>query len=160
MAKKFVRWLGAFRNGGSLHGSLDFELNRNSTDEVAVEPFYKKSRVAHARVGLLVDKKAIVKEFSGDCWSEPTEEGKLQKTRNPREAKSTHREAWANPHYVGVVIKGRKGSTGYGSGYNPRNEGFHNLPKKVRSTIKWYADLYNLPVYNLDVNGKLRKVKL
>jgi len=100
-----IRWLGAFGKNASLFESLSFELER--TDEVAAEKLQSGvSFIVHARVGLLVKKKAIVKEFNGDCWS-VRENGRLVKTRNPRHASSEHLEVWAKPQYLGVVVKGR-----------------------------------------------------
>jgi hypothetical protein len=144
----YVRWLGAFRKSGTLHESINFEFNRQKTDEVAVEPIKEQSYIFQARVGLLTKNSAIIKKFNGDCWSEYVDDGKLEKTRNPRHSNSEHLEAWAIPVYTGIVCKGRN-----------KKEGYYNLPKKIRSTIKWYSDLYNLPIYNL-IGNKLVKINI
>ena len=101
-----IRWLGAFAKGGTLAESLHYERNRATTDEVAAEYVRKGvSEIQHAKVGLLVSNKALVKKFNGDCFS-VKEDGKLVKTRNPKNAGSQHIEAWVNPVYLGVVLKG------------------------------------------------------
>lgn len=143
----YVRWLGAFRRMGTLHQSLNYELNRRIDEEVAVERIDEKSFIDHARVGLLIDKKAVVKKFNGDCWSEYNVGGKLCKTRRPT---GLHREAWAHPAYTAIVV-----SCGIG---RPDGEGFYNLSKKVQNTIKWYSELYNLPILNL-VGCELKPIK-
>ncbi|NLJ81284.1 MAG: hypothetical protein GX335_09705 [Firmicutes bacterium] len=148
----YIRWMGGFRRCGNLHDSLQFELNRYASDEVAVEPIERDGQQVNAKVGLLVDKTAVVKHFAGDCWSEYDHHGqRLYKTRNPRAAATRHREAWASPVYVGIVV-----ASGV---YRDAGEGFQNLPRKIRGTIRWYADMYNLPVYHLGQNGKLEVVK-
>lgn len=145
----YVRWMGAFRKVAPLHEALKYELNRPVTDEVAVEPINADGQQVNAKVGLLVDKKAVVKTFRGDCWSERRPDGRLCKTRNPRLAPGRHMEAWANPRYTGIIV-----SAGV---YRDRGEGFYNLPARIRGTIKWYSNLYGLPVYHL-VGGKLEVV--
>ncbi|MEG3070987.1 MAG: hypothetical protein RQM92_09435 [Candidatus Syntrophopropionicum ammoniitolerans] len=147
----FVRWMGSFRKAGTLHEALKFELSRRISDEVAVEPIGGSGQQVNAKVGLLVDKNAVIKAFNGDCWSEHDGWVQLYKTRNPRASNSRHREAWACAIYTGIVI-----ASGI---YRDAGEGFENLPRRIRGTVKWYADMYDLPVYHLDKNGKLEVVK-
>ena len=80
----FVRWMGAYGKKGSLENSIQFEMNRKATDEVACEGICGFTRMQHCRVGLLVDKKNIITSFNGDCYSRKLPNGKLEKTRNPR----------------------------------------------------------------------------
>lgn len=100
----YIRWMGAFRKNGSLSEAIIYELTRNTN--VACEQLQKgKSLVNFARVGLLVDPKAVYKRYKGDVWSEYTPDGKLHTTRKGYEAKSRHKEAFAKPIYTGIVIK-------------------------------------------------------
>jgi len=102
----YVRWLGAFGRTDGLHESIKYELDFHG--EVAVEKIIKESYIRHARVGLIVPNKAIVKVFSGDCWSVKVGDS-LEKTRNPKTAKSSHIEAWANGGvFTGFIVKDMK----------------------------------------------------
>ena len=56
-----IRWLGAFGKASSLHASLKFELGRSLTDEVAAEDIRTCSLIKHAKVGLLISNKSIIK---------------------------------------------------------------------------------------------------
>lgn len=143
-----VRWLGAFRKGTSpLQESLQWEIKnskKSSTGEFAAEILKKGiSQVNHSNIGLLVSNKAIVKRFNGDCWSEKAENGKLVKTRNPKEAKSSHLECWINPVYKGIVIKN-----------------YSNIKATSRRVCYNVAKNNNLPVFSLSNNGKLEEVFL
>lgn len=101
---KVVRWIGAFAKRGTLAESLSYEFSRPATDEVCAERYCGRSVIEHARVGLLVKRTAVVKRFTGDCYSVADETGRLHKTRNPRHAGSHHTEVWCNPVYVAVVL--------------------------------------------------------
>ena len=136
-----IRWLGAFGKAQSLHASLKFELGRSLTDEVAAEDIRTCSMIKHAKVGLLIANKSIIKKFNGDCFS-LLENGKLVKTRNPKDAKSSHLECWANPNYIGIVAKN-----------------YSNLPKQIQKTLKWFGDLYNLQILNMNNKGELTEIK-
>lgn len=145
-----VRWLGAFRKEYTLHQSLQFELTR--VDERAAERIPKGSKISlvGASLGLLFQPKDAIKHFTGDCWSEYNEEGKLVKTRNPRRAGSGHTESWVVGHPVAIVIKG--------NGSNP-NFGYENLRRKTQKTIAYFAARYALKVYNFK-KGKLVEVAI
>ena len=131
-----IRWLGAFAKTGTLAESIQYECNREVTDEVAAEYVNKGiSQIAHAKVGLLIANKALIKKYNGDCWS-VLEDGKLVKTRNPKHAGSTHKEAWANPVYTAVVIKDR-------------------ISKQAMMEVKHLASINNLPVLTLK-GGQLK----
>lgn len=59
----YIRWMGAFRKNGSLSEAIIYELTRNTN--VACEQLQKgKSFVNFARVGLLIDPKAVYKRYS------------------------------------------------------------------------------------------------
>ena len=133
-----IRWLGAFAKGGTLAESIQYEINRSATDEVAAE-YIKEglSEIRHARVGLLVASKALIKRFNGDCYS-VLENGKLVKTRNPKDTGSQHIECWVNPIYKGIVVKGK-------------------ISKSAFMTIRHIAGINNIPVMILK-GGKLKTV--
>jgi hypothetical protein len=128
-----IRWMGAFRKGGStLHQSLSYELG-DPCREVAGEHILDDSKIAHVKVGLLVHPSAVIRTFTGDCWSEP-EDGILVKGRNPRTARwSHHREAFCLAKYTAIVIK------------VPLAE----LTKEVRGAILFHARKSKLPVLHL-----------
>ena len=127
----FIRWLGAFRKNGSLSEAISFEMARETP--VACE------QLDHARVGLLVDPKAVYKRFKGDVWSEYTPDGKLYACRPYYDAFGKHKESWAKPVYTGLVIKGGSLAT---------------LSFEAREQIKLASKKHSLPVYRL-VQGKL-----
>ncbi len=130
-----IRWLGAFGKNGSLQDSIQFELNRDS--EVAAELLKNKSLISHARIGLLVKNSAVVKKFDGDCWS-VREDGGLVKSRNPKTARSQHKEVWAKPNYIGLVVKSR-------------------ITKSAFKEIKYIASIYNLDLFKFK-SGDLKKI--
>lgn len=135
-----IRWLGAFGKSNSLHESLQFEINRTATDEVAGEKIKKgmASQIGHARVGLLVKNSAQIKFHKGDVYSF-MENGKLKKQRNYRNAYGTHTECWVNAEYIGIVIKNK-------------------IQDSAFKTILYIADLNNLPVYKFTKGGGLKKI--
>lgn len=137
----YIRWLGAFRKNGSLSEAISFELSR--TTDVACEQLQNgKSFVSHARVGLLVDPKAVYKRFTGDVWSEYTPDGKLLPTRKVWEACSLHKESFAKPVYTGLVIK---------------NSSLETLGYAARQEVIKAVEQHNLPLYKL-VKGKLVRI--
>lgn len=132
----YVRWMGSFRKNGSLSESLMFETTRSTN--VACEHFNKKPKVG-ARVGLLVDPKAIYKRYPSDVWSEYETDGTLIRTGRYWKGKTNHTECFAKPVYTGLVIKG----------------GFENLSNMAKKEIKIaQKNGFNLPIYKL-INGKL-----
>ena len=139
----YIRWLGAFRKNGSLGEAISFELSR-ATDVACEQLQGGKSFIRFARVGLLVDPKAVYKRFSGDVWSEYTADGKLTNTRKGYMSLSLHKESFARPVYTGLVIK---------------NGSFETLSKAARQEIKNAVEQHNLPLYKL-VKGKLVRIEL
>ncbi len=136
----YIRWMGAFAKNGSLSESIHFEMARTSV--VACEQLQSgKSFINNARVGLLVDPKAVYKRFSGDIWSEYSVDGQLFATRKYWEAKSQHRESFAKPVYTGIVIK---------------NGSLNTLKYAARQEVISAHEQHSLPVYRL-VKGKLIK---
>jgi hypothetical protein len=137
---KIIRWMGAFRNGGTLSDSLSWELDPTQADvEVAAEPLQKneRSEIRFCRIGLLLKRSSVIKMFSGDCWSERNEEGTLVKTRNPRRAYSRHQECWCRKEYAALVVRDRG-----------------NINKKSWKIIQWFSKKYNLPILEMDRNWK------
>lgn len=136
-----VRWLGAFRGHEyTLFESLKFEATRPTSDEVAAEKFAGNSHIGDAApVGLLIKNSAILKQFSGDCFSLYNENGSLYKTRNPRKAGSEHKEVFANALYTAIVVCG---------------DGLHRLTQQDKKSIKLASKVFNLPVFKL-INGRL-----
>ena len=104
-----IRWLGAFSgsthtgSANSLTNSLDFELSRPASDIVACEAIKRDSKISHAKIGLLISNKNVIREFKNDCWSVKTSNGGLRATRH--DAPSQHSEAWAKAEYSALVIK-------------------------------------------------------
>jgi len=71
----YIRWLGAFRKSGNLHESLLWEME-HCHREVAAEWLQSgHSLISHARVGLLLSNRAMIRRYRTDVWSEPTESG-------------------------------------------------------------------------------------
>jgi len=98
----YIRWIGAFRKSReyNLQKALDFELISKS--EKACEKVFDLTPQVRSKIGLLVDRCAIIATFKGDVWSVNTTDGRLERTRKP--AKSAHTEAFCRPIYRGVVI--------------------------------------------------------
>lgn len=141
----YVRWLGAFRKSGTLEESLTFEFSRKN--EVACEKIDNRGRSAipFARVGLLIDPKAVLKHFKFDVWSEYREDGTLYSTRHSFDGKgieSSHKEAWAMPVYTGIVLK---------------ECSLQNLRHKSRKVIEDFARENGITIYKL-TSGKLVKI--
>jgi hypothetical protein len=99
-----VRWLGAFgpqRFQQSLTDAVRFELEGHQR-QVAAEPILGRSAIEHARVGLLVDRRHVLKVHDGDVWS--IRKGKsLVPTQEPQ---GSHMEAFCNQVYRALVVKG------------------------------------------------------
>ena len=99
-----VRWLGAFgpqRFQQSLTDAIQFELEGHQR-QVAAEPILGRSAIKHARVGLLVDRRHVLKVHDGDVWS--IRKGKsLVPTQEPQ---GYHMEAFCNQVYKALVVKG------------------------------------------------------
>lgn len=104
-----IRWLGAFRKGNSngLLDSLKWEISQADRSAVAAEQLVRgKSQIHHAKIGLLVKNRALLRKFSGDVWSEYDPiTNKLIKTRHEHSAYSDHTECFVRPDYCGIVVK-------------------------------------------------------
>lgn len=138
----YIRWMGAFRKNGSLSEAIAYELTR--TTDVACEQLQKGiSFVDHARVGLLVDPKAVYKRYSGDVWSEYDVAGNLSATRKGYQTNSRHRESFAKPVYTGLVIK---------------NGSLATLKYTARAEILSVHEQYALPVYRLAKGSLIREL--
>lgn len=132
---RVVRWLQAFRKETTLHASLRYEL-QNSYFEVAAEPMRQAcSGISGPRVGLLVRRSAITRVFSGDVWSKWEPGGKLAPTRKACE--TTWGECFCRPEFVGIVCKNWNG-----------------LTRKDRSTVRYFARKYSLPVFQSGHNWR------
>lgn len=147
----YIRWLGAFNAHGhqyTLLDSLRFEFTR--TTPVACESIgrEKLSSINHAKVGLLLDSKAVYRRFESDCWSVYTDDGNLKNTRVlPKYLKGQHTEAWATPgpgYIKGIVTK----------------RPWWNLQGKNRKAIRTFAAEKGLPVYFLNAAGQLERIQL
>jgi len=137
---KSVRWLGAFGKGSSLLKSLHYEVARDSNGEVAAELLRDgKSQIRHARVGLLVSQKAVIRRFDCDVWSRPVGTKSVRLKANRTKAFSEHAECFCRPEYTGVVVKNYAG-----------------MKKDIKKGILWFAKKNNLPVYEL-TGGELKK---
>jgi hypothetical protein len=158
----FVRWLGAFGKKDSLKNSLEHELT-SCNKEVACEIIKgRTSFITHARVGLQVSQTCILKSFNGDCWSkrnsfaspavakplrhnettsfkEIERKNELEKTRNPKDAKSSHKEAWAlTPCYKSIMVKRVK-----------------LISETVLKDVFDIAAKHDLPVYEFETGRRL-----
>ena len=103
-----IRWLGAFRKNGSLVESLAWELNQTTVEALAAEKLHKgRSAIHHARIGLLVANRAVLRRYHSDVWSEYKDNGKLVPTRKQGKAYSYHSECFVRPDYKAIVIKGK-----------------------------------------------------
>lgn len=140
---KVVRWLGAYGKSTTLEASLTFELNRPATDEVCGEGIkHGLSKIGHARVGLLVARKSVIKCFKGDVWSKHDEAGKLVKTRKPANVKIGHTECWCRPNYTALVVDQW---TGYTDG--------HEAHDSAMQSVKIVAAQHGLKVIMVSENG-------
>lgn len=140
----YIRWMGAFITNGSISDGISFEMTRESA--VACEHLQKgKSYIQHARIGLLVDPKAVYKRYSGDVYSHYTSNGCLHTGRKPYEAgsKSRHWEAFAKPVYTGIVIK---------------NGSLETIKRAARKEILDACEQYHLPVYKLVKGSLIREI--
>lgn len=146
---KVVRWLGSYGKANSLHASLQWELGQSVRQELAAEPIEGcTSGIPQSKIGLLAARTAVIKIFNGDCWSilvpfPSAEDGdlagaSLKKTRNPR-CSTLHREAWIRPEYRAIVVKG-----------------WNNIRPSTQKTLRWFAEMYHLPI--LDMNREWKEV--
>lgn len=141
-----IRWLGAYRHGGSsVYESIQFELAR--CDEAAAEPFFKigtkySDTLCKGRVGLLIKPDSIFRVFPKDCWSEY---GQLAKGQNPDKLyykgvrkNSDHSECWVrmNNAVKAIVVQGC----------------ITCLHGTTQKQIKAASRRFNLPIYNFN-NG-------
>ena len=104
-----IRWLGAFRGKGwkySLSEVFEYELSCSKI-KAAEDAVKGKSHIHQARIGLLVNKRAIVRKYQTDVWSEYDVHGNLRPSRGEYKTSSIHKECFVKPDYIGVVIKGR-----------------------------------------------------
>lgn len=102
-----VRWMGAFGKKGRLESSLGWELTQASVRALSAERLVGgRSKIRHARVGLLVKNRAILRRYRGDVWSIRRSNGVLIKTRDQDNVFGGHTECFVRPDYAGIVIKG------------------------------------------------------
>lgn len=139
-----VRWLGAFGKGSDLAASLSWELTQNR--EVAAEHITSgNGKIRHARVGLLVDKRAVIRVFPGDVWSVAGEDGKLRATRYASGYALTgrHSEAFCRPVYRAIVIKDHP----------------DRIKPVVMNAVRGASEGFSLPIVWIDSKGKKHSVK-
>lgn len=132
-----IRWMGAFGKKGSLESSLGWELAQASVRALSAEKLVGgRSKIKHARVGLLVKNRAILRKYRGDVWSIRRSNGVLVKTRNQDHVFGGHTECFVRPDYTGIVIKGTISAQA--------------LQACVRA-----AEKHNLPLLKLTRDGRL-----
>lgn len=154
-----VRWLGAFGSSSSLAESLSWELSqrerevaaeRVATSRKVQEWAYDKSgqlrerlvpagngSIQHALVGLWIDKRAVVRSFTGDVWSVTSEDGRLVPTRHSKPC--GHTEVFCRPGYVkALVVKKHPAS----------------LSGEVLSALRDASKSHDLDVFLLTARGK------
>lgn len=128
---KFVRWLGAFGAGNSLHEAAEWETKQVSR-QVAAEPLIKgKSYIDHAKIGLSVahPEATFARGWIYDAFTVIDEKsGMIRASRNRdneyrnmdrflaalnKRGGTAHAEASFNaPLYDAVVVKGDASSRG------------------------------------------------
>lgn len=121
---------------------LFWELTQ--TREVAAEHISgSNGQIRHARVGLLVDSRAVIKTYPGDVWS-VTEGDKLKATRYASgwELKNRQHEAFCKPVYRAIVVK----------------EHPDRMKPVVMAAVREAAQRHNLPVMWVDGKGKKHSV--
>ena len=130
----YIRWMGAFRQKGTLRDALLWEFRNASSDrpeEVACEIITDNVPcIPHVTVGLLVGHESVRSRFPHDVWSERNGDGRLIPMR---EGSDAHWEGFVRPRpwtYRGLVVRG-----------NPKN--------KTMRTVRWFARTRGLPVYRL-----------
>lgn len=139
-----VRWLGAFGKGSDLATSLSWELTQDR--EVAAEHISSgNGKIRHARVGLLVDKRAVIRVFPGDVWSVAGEDGKLRATRyaSGYALRRRHHEAFCCPVYRAIVIKDHP----------------DRIKPAIMATVRSASASFALPIVWIDGKGKKHSVK-
>lgn len=138
-----IRWLGAFGKAeGGLADALVWELTQ--TREVAAELIRRgNGRILHARVGLLVDSRAVIKTYPGDVWSVADGE-KLKTTRYASgwSLKNRQHEAFCKPVYRAIVVK----------------EHPDRMRRSVMEAVRVVAEHYALPVIYIDGRGRKHSV--
>lgn len=146
--KVYVRWMGAYRQGAnSLASAIHFECRRK--DEAACEPLnsvngcYSSGVAGHIKVGVVLRKESIFRQWKYDCWSERNTNGKLYATRPDNT--SDHAEAWAK------MDKAVKAIIVYG--------GLGSLTPSTQQEVLRIAKAQRLPIWALLHNGKIVVVK-
>lgn len=155
-AKYNIRWLGAFRKGKhSLYESIAFECSRE--DEVACEPLYVTKNHGDefvysgvfAKIGVLINNKAVFKTYHHDCWSEY---GNRQKGQDPTRLYATrinpwsnHAESWAHAKgaVIGIVVTGNIAS----------------YSKDIKAQVSAAHKKLGLPVYYYNNRWGLKEAK-
>jgi len=141
-----VRWLGAFDYRASLRESITWELTQKVRPVVAAERLRRgKSYIHHAKVGLLVANKAVVRRFTSDVWS-VYRRGKLIPTRKqapPQLARQNdwHAECFVRPLFIALVVKGK-------------------ISNSAWDAVKWAARHHRLDILRLTRDRRLVKVEL
>lgn len=138
-----IRWLGAFGKAQDLAKSLEWELTQ--TREVAAERISGgNGKIRHARVGLLVDSRAVIKTYPGDVWSVVTESDKLKATRYASGwgLKNRQQEAFCKPVYRAIVVK----------------EHPDRMKPVVMAAVREAAHRHNLHVVWIDGKGRKHSV--
>ena len=81
---KFVRWLGAFGSGNSLHEAAEWET-RQVDRQVAAEPLWHgRSFISHAKIGLSIahPEATFARGWLADAYTEIADNGVIRATRN------------------------------------------------------------------------------
>ena len=116
----YIRWLGAFRKdrnipkGEAFSNSLEYEFFQR-TREAACEKIKQDAiaQVYGAVIGIAFNKKAILRNFKSDVWSEISESGKIYPTRNDLASESIHSESFLRclqeGDIKGIVIRRGEG---------------------------------------------------
>ena len=106
-----IRWIGAFGKADTgLAGAITWELTQRDRKLLCAERLRRgRSVIRHARVGLLVKNRAVVRRYRSDVWSVPAgaDGSLLKKTRREGDAFSQHTECWVRPDYCALVVKGK-----------------------------------------------------
>lgn len=139
-----IRWIGAFGHASDLASSLEWELTQHDREVAAEIVHGGQGTITHARIGLLVDKGAVIRAFPGDVWSVTREGGRLEATRQATGWHKNHTEAFCRPEYAAIVLKDHPAR------FRP----------SVLKAVKDAAEKHGLPVIMLARNGKRTRISL
>ena len=142
-----IRWLGAFGKGSDLKSSLEWELTQTDNKTLSAERLQRKSNggyrswIYHARIGLVVANKAVLRHFKSDVFTVRKGQA-LRPTRNDlgKVTPGYHTEYLVKPEYKAILIKS-------------------HISETARQAIKEISRRFNLPILYLTKGGTIAAYK-